>query len=49
VADALGHADTRMVSKHYAHLAPNLVHDTIRANLPTFCVSVDSKVKKLRN
>src|SRR6185437_5581600 len=36
VADALGHADTRMVSKHYAHLAPNVVHDTIRANLPSF-------------
>jgi integrase len=48
VADALGHSDTRMVSKHYAHLAPNLVHDTIRANLPTFGVNVDPKLRKLR-
>ncbi len=34
VAEVLGHADTRMVSKHYAHLAPNVVHAAIRANLP---------------
>lgn len=32
VADALGHTDTRMVEKHYAHLAPNYIHDAIRAN-----------------
>jgi integrase len=25
VADALGHTDTRMVGKHYAHLAPNYI------------------------
>lgn len=25
-----------MVEKHYAHLAPSQVADTIRANLPTF-------------
>lgn len=48
VAEALGHADTRMVSKHYAHLAPNVVHDTIRANLPSFGVQVDNTVRKLR-
>ena len=48
VADALGHADTRMVSKHYAHLAPNVVHDAIRANLPSFGVQTDRKVQKLR-
>jgi integrase len=48
VADALGHRDTRMVSKHYAHLAPNVVHDTIRANLPSFGIKTDSNVRKLR-
>lgn len=48
VADMLGHADTRMVSKHYSHLAKNIVHDEIRAKLPTFNVRVDDKVKKLR-
>jgi integrase len=34
VAEALGHADTRMVSKHYAHLAPSYVADTIRRTAP---------------
>jgi hypothetical protein len=49
VAEALGHADTRMVSKHYTHLAPNVVHDAIRANLPTFGVQTEQKVQKLRS
>ncbi len=31
VAQALGHADTRMVEKHYGHLAPSYVRDVIRA------------------
>ena len=31
VATQLGHADTRMVEKHYGHLAPSYVADTIRA------------------
>jgi integrase len=31
IAANLGHADTRMVSKHYAHLAPDYVSATIRA------------------
>ena len=48
VAEALGHADTWMVSKHYAHLAPNVVQDAIRANLPTFGVQTEQKVRKLR-
>jgi hypothetical protein len=34
VAQALGHADTRMVDKHYAHLAPSYVADTIRRMAP---------------
>jgi hypothetical protein len=40
VAEALGHVDTRMVSKHYAHSAPNVVRDAIRANLPSFGVQM---------
>ena len=36
VATALGHSDTRMVEKHYGHLAPSLVADAIRAALPSF-------------
>ena len=34
VAQALGHSDTRMVEKHYAHLAPSYVADTIRRLAP---------------
>jgi integrase len=36
VAAALGHADTRMVSRHYGHLAQNYVADAIRAAAPRF-------------
>ena len=31
VAKSLGHSDTRMVEKHYGHLAPSYVRDVIRA------------------
>ena len=31
IAVQLGHADIRMVEKHYGHLAPNYVADTVRA------------------
>lgn len=31
VAKQLGHTDTRMVEKHYGHLAPSYVADTVRA------------------
>jgi hypothetical protein len=34
IAAQLGHADTRMTERHYAHLAPNYVSETIRALLP---------------
>jgi integrase len=33
IAQQLGHADTRMTEKHYAHLSPSYVADTIRAAL----------------
>jgi integrase len=35
IANQLGHADTRMTERHYAHLAPSYVADTIRASFPT--------------
>jgi integrase len=34
VAANLGHADTRMTEKHYAHLAPSYVATVIRAAMP---------------
>ena len=35
IAKQLGHADTRMTEKHYAHLSPNYIADTIRKHFPT--------------
>jgi integrase len=39
IAEQLGHADTRMTEKHYAHLAPSYVADTIRAHFPTLGIT----------
>jgi integrase len=36
VAKNLGHSDTRMVEKHYGHLAPSYVADAIRAGAPKY-------------
>lgn len=47
IAAAMGHADTRMTERHYAHLSPNFVADTIRAHLPSFGAE-PSKVTPLR-
>ena len=45
IARQLGHSDTRMTERHYAHLAPNYVADTIRANFPRLTVSAVSVVR----
>jgi integrase len=34
IAAQLGHSDTRMTEKHYAHLSPSYIADTVRAALP---------------
>jgi integrase len=47
VARNLGHADTRMVEKHYGHLAPSYIAEQIRAGAPRFNV-VDRKITPLR-
>lgn len=44
VARNLGHADTRMVERHYGHMAPSYVADAIRAAAPRFGIQVDKKV-----
>jgi hypothetical protein len=31
IAAQLGHSDTRMTEKHYAHLVPSYIGDSIRA------------------
>jgi integrase len=48
IAEQLGHADTRMTEKHYAHLAPSYVADTIRAHFPTLGIGGDEEVVPLR-
>jgi integrase len=32
IAEALGHADERITRRHYAHLSPSYVADTVRAH-----------------
>jgi integrase len=48
IAEQLGHADTRMTEKHYAHLAPSYVADTIRAHFPTLGITDDTAVTPIR-
>jgi hypothetical protein len=38
VAKILGHADTRMVEKHYGQLAPSFIADAIKAGAPRYRV-----------
>ena len=48
IAKQLGHADTRMTEKHYAHLAPSYVADTIRAHFPTLGIEDDTNVTTMK-
>jgi integrase len=48
VAKVLGHSDTRMVERHYGHLAPSYIAEAIRAGAPRFGVSESNKVQSLR-
>jgi integrase len=47
VAKNLGHVDTRMVEKHYGHLAPSFVVDQVRKFAPRFG-AIESNVKAIR-
>ena len=48
IAAQLGHADTRMTERHYAHLSPNYVADTVRAALPALGIVDKSNVTALK-
>lgn len=48
IAAQLGHSDTRMTEKHYAHLSPNYVADTVRAALPALNPASSSKIEQIR-
>lgn len=47
VAQNLGHADSRMTERHYSHLAPSYVAETIRKFAPTFGTVEPSNVKTI--
>lgn len=47
IAKQLGHADTRICEKHYAHLCPNYIAETIREKLPEYGINDSDKVLKL--
>jgi len=47
IAAQLGHADTRMTERHYAHLSPGYVADTIRAALPALGIVEKTNVRTL--
>jgi integrase len=47
VARNLGHVDTRMVEKHYGHLAPSYIADAIRAGAPKFGLKTSKRVAAL--
>ncbi len=47
IAQQLGHKDTRMTEKHYAHLSPSYVADTIRQNLPTLGVTEEKTIVRM--
>jgi hypothetical protein len=47
VAKNLGHVDTRMVERHYGHLAPSFIADAIRAGAPRFGGASETTVVSL--
>lgn len=47
VARNLGHSTTRMVEKHYGHLAPSYVAQAVREHAPRFGTAATSRIKKL--
>jgi integrase len=48
LADNLGHADTRMVSRHYGHIADEYRKNEIRAKAPRFGLNIKSNVTAIK-
>jgi hypothetical protein len=44
IAAQLGHSDTRMAEKHYGHLAPSYVANTVRAAFGSLGIVPSSNV-----
>ncbi len=47
-ARQLGHSDTRMVEKHYGHMAPSYIADTVRAALGPLGFAPDKNIVPLK-
>jgi integrase len=47
VAQVLGHADTRMVERHYGHLSPGYVHEVVRRTALGIGAGEDEKIATL--
>lgn len=47
VAKNLGHKDTRMVEKHYGHMAPSFIAEAIHAGAPRFGIATPTSVTPL--
>jgi integrase len=48
IAAQLGHSDTRMTERHYAHLSAGYVAETVRAALPVFGIVGPALVERLK-
>jgi integrase len=48
ISKLLGHSDTRITSRHYAHLCDKSLADAVEANLPSFGYKPENKIKAIR-
>ena len=48
IAEVLRHADTRITEKHYSHLAPSYLAETIRRKLPALGIVEESNVATMK-
>ncbi len=48
ISEQLGHSDTRMVEKHYGHLAPSALKDSIRKLAPKLGIHTPGKLEGLK-
>jgi integrase len=48
IAQQLGHSDTRITEKHYQHLSPSFVGDTVRSSLPVLDILDKSNIAPMQ-
>ena len=48
IAELMGHSDTRITEKHYAHINDDYVAKTLKSNLPSFGIKANN-VKEMKN